>query len=119
MKFEVGQRVRVYGPGLIKGIQRYATPGFTVWVGVVVESDFVQGKQEQVCVKFSTGYTEYWLHPKQCRLLKKRERRRVWINEIDIPLGGMTMTRAIFSSFRDSADMNPALVEFIEVPRKK
>lgn len=54
--------------------------------------------------------SEYWLHPKQCRLLKKKERRRVWV-EINT---GILPPRIWLAD-----PMSPDAIPFIEVKRDR
>lgn len=72
MKFEVGNRVKVYGHIPTIGGFSYGAVGTVTKVGpcatkVTVDCGFAQGHIE--------------VHVKQCRKLVKKERRRVWVHE--------------------------------------
>jgi hypothetical protein len=103
---EAGDRVRVYdNDGGHRGTVQYWN-GESVWVKFDSD-DRPIGDQMVV-----TGGLR---HPKQCRRLVKRERRRVWValnkrNEI------MSYMR-----IRPAADWQPqyVCVEFVEVPRRR
>lgn len=70
-------------------------------------------------VSFDTpgAYSMGWFHPKQCRRLKKRERRRVWVesHRVNEALATSVGVSASISGRR----MCEGDVEFIEVLPKK
>lgn len=102
MKFKVGDRVRVYG-------------GAFVEVAVIRSIDADTGI-------LSCGQrkgTNEWLmaHPKQCRRLVKKPRRRVWINPWAITqMNTETFGKDIARALTDKA--NTEWIEFREVRRK-
>jgi hypothetical protein len=71
MKFSVGQRVAVYG---------FDATGFEMRrsFGVIVkcETDYFP---DSIGVLLDSEKRAVRVSPKQCRLLKKKERRRIWI----------------------------------------
>lgn len=113
-KFHVGDRVAVYGPAW--------SPGH--------EGRMVSHKAEVVAVidactlhiRPADGKL-YFVHPKQCRRLKKRERRRVWVGQIRVitPKQDLRFMEARFtepSDYEGTADGKP-WIEFIEVRKKE
>lgn len=107
MKFAIGDRVAVYG-GIPSG------PDIT-WDldgqrGTVVGLNSAYPSQ-MLCVKFDRplpdGSTGLWsFHPKQCRKLVKKPRRRVWVHFLKFG------TRVYHDTPQEGA------VEFVEVKKK-
>ncbi len=106
MKFKVCQKINVYG-----------MPGPTTggWSGDIVT---INGDRLEVRADYN-GQTYSGIHPKQTRLLKKKERRRVWI------YGGNLKELHETGSFKDLVRKrkpdysNDAWIEFIEVKSTK
>ena len=73
-KFKVGDRVRVYG---------HRTNDWMPFTGTVVQRDYPELNDRSGCtlaVEADAGKVGVFLvHPKQCRKLVKKERRRVWV----------------------------------------
>ena len=61
---------------------------------------------------------DVWLHAKQCRRLKKKERRRVWLNPEFVPSAYQPKTRAVGTKLVISVTPVPEFIEFVEVKRK-
>lgn len=106
-KFKVGDRVAVYNSDLDMPMRIITT---------LIILDQETGRFQ---IQYNKNY--YWVHPNQCRRLKKKERRRIWIyptivDEIlsDHPKesGYRTM---VFNAPREDV----GLIEFIEVRKKK
>lgn len=63
------------------------------------------------------GKREWWVHPKQCRRLKKRDqRRRIWIDTPD--LRDLGTTEGSQGTVFVSTYSMPRAVEFVEVRKK-
>lgn len=75
MKFQVGDRIAIYGP--------QARGGDGKVVGSVMDrvTGVVTSYQDYLLqfIDDSGGGCEYEVHPRQCRRLIKKKRRRVWI----------------------------------------
>jgi hypothetical protein len=107
MKFKVGDRVSVYGHskkgcklnGFYGQVRAVDQPG-TGWLEVYWDCDDWEPRVE-------------WVHEKQCRRLKKKERRRCWLNPALFGFGAIPADEVGFS-------VTPAkgFYEFIEVKRK-
>lgn len=109
MKFQVGDRVRVYTSDISPDYMV-----FTAWVWGIQSNGLLD-----ICKEHPPG-SERWgrsfrnAHPKQCRRLKKREpRRRVWIHKTELGYvrGNFVGTKPEQTPIND-------WVEFIEVRRK-
>lgn len=74
MKFKVGDRVAVYGSMLDQHQKCYYLRGNK---GVIIDSHFAP---DEYSFKADEDGWEYTVHPKQCRLLKKKVRRRLWLD---------------------------------------
>lgn len=80
MNLNVGERVRVYG-----WVQMHQTPYRPRYGG---KATVVWISGEHIFVKFDSAINgdedkdenHYKVDPQQCRKLKKKERRRIWIN---------------------------------------
>lgn len=96
-KLEVGDRVRAYGRQWDQGV------GFIDIVGTI--SAFVAGE-----ALVNTGDRVICCHPKQCRRLVKKERRRVWIRGLDLHTRSATPVVAY-----QKVDRDADFVEFVEV----
>lgn len=72
-KFEKGERCAVYGSVKDNHRNILYLRGARCEVVEVIASD-------ELLVKADVDGWKYSVHPKQCRRLKRRERRRVWIN---------------------------------------
>lgn len=102
-KFKVGDRVRVYG---------HSDCARESFGGVVKE---IHGAWLKV---YSDGGSLVAAHPKQCRKLVKKERRRVWVNrgylaQLPNDPGGY------ICSVPPAKSIETSYVEFIEVRRRK
>lgn len=120
MNFKAGDRVNVYGGGPDDGCWSGMVVGFRSqpWgTGITVESSF--------------NSIIYTIHPKQCRLLKKKERRRIWIyescfNEIqdvnhisdDKSFQCLRDNPMVFTKPSKTTDIKDPLIEFVEVKKK-
>lgn len=98
MKFKVGDRVAAYVSG-----RRYA--------GEIVQTI---PKLLVHVFKVHENYNPLHLHPKQCRKLVKKARRRIWINKVEFPLS--PVYDGIHLSRTKPDDFNQ-WVEFVEVSR--
>jgi len=106
MAFKKGDRVAVYS-GAAKPENCHRQIG-------VVERVTDGG---MVLVVFDTGM-EWWCNPKQCRRLKKRERRRIWVQCKD---SGMSTLAGRLQNYVEilREPESDDYVEFREVIRKK
>lgn len=101
--FQVGDRVRVYGPYGQGSVD-------TGRVQELIGEGLLKLKLD------SDGYPV--VHPKQCRRLVKRERRRVWITErklLELAIDPDGEVSAMISKAKKVQDD----VEFVEVRRRK
>lgn len=101
MKFKVGDRVAVYFNG-------------TRLTGSVVGYN---NEEDSLAVLKSTAtdYDTVSAHPKQCRLLKKKERRRIWIHR-DAYFKAQAISREMIGFSREM--LHDTDIEFIEVKKK-
>lgn len=100
MKFKVGDRVAVYN---WKGRQ----------TGKIC---VVEATGEEFCIgldKLHEGHDSIQAHPKQCRRLVKKERRRVWVDFDQL----IRLHCGVCFAAYDKNQAN-TLVEFVEVKRK-
>lgn len=104
MKFKVGDKVAVYD----------RTYNLARGVGKVVEIDDHPATGVRVRVP---NYQDFWFHPKQCRRLVKKERRRMWVRFDQHGTVLSTSTR-FPSGNPDYSMLNSELVEFVEVKKK-
>lgn len=103
---KVGDRVAVYG-----WVQMYHQP-YKPRSGGMATVTWV-GDGESVHVRFdNNAETDYQVHPKQCRRLKKRERRRVYF-ALELSGDGYSNGTEIFKSLKPGER-----VDFIEVRKK-
>lgn len=115
-KFQVGDRVKVYGhwgaqyligsKGTIKKIELnnpFKAPHVAVKLDIEID-----------CLRDDGTI---WVHPKQCRKLVKKERRRVWINMYGhSAIAHLSEARAIVDA---APYVQERAVEFVEVRKKK
>lgn len=105
-KFKPGDRVAVYlGKGRITGVVTRINEGDIL----TVEELKPLGFGEAIAA-----------HPKQCRKLKPRERRRVWISkqildQLSVSGGDRLTAEGVIGAFKYADDC----AEFIEAPRRK
>lgn len=99
MKFKVGERVAVYESHLRRTgtVEENPNTG-PAWSGTV-------------WINFGSGHKEH-AHHKQCRLLKKKERRRIWILAANSPANMCPGQIQVYDC--PGCDR----VEFIEVKKK-
>lgn len=71
MKFEIGDRVRVYAS---------ASGGIGIFKGIVQEIDPIPNGKIRVS---TPGRQLFWFYPQQCRKLVKKQRREFWIRLCD------------------------------------
>lgn len=107
--FVIGDRVAVYsqgeliGPGYARGQKHKAT------IKEIKDT-------ESLILRFDRAEADspcFW-HPKQCRLLKKKERRRIWVSEFD--LVGIIGSRRAYYDPPITPDVK--WIEFVEVKKK-
>ena len=99
--FKVGDRVALYARNLVQDKMERV-------VCNVLEIDEKRG------LKLGTERGGFWFHPKQCRKLKKKERRRIWV------LGNATEISNYQMQVRTVAPSSPEYwAEFVEVRKKK
>jgi hypothetical protein len=112
-KFKVGDRVAVYG---FRPRKTGSGTHFYSWGdrGEVIEIV----NDDEIVVQFDDG-TEGEVHPKQCRKLKSKERRRVFIPGYEL----QEMEDDASGTYNNASISKEAIVtddvEFIEVRRKK
>lgn len=120
-EFKVGDRVRVYG--LVTEIN--ATGGAPVYMGVSGKINLIKQHTGKLVVDVE-GLGTYLAHPKQCRRLIKKQKRRVWINEkwlqvsltktwSDVGSGAAIQAPLIICS----KDKREGFIEFIEVTKPR
>lgn len=95
--------------------------------GTVIKYEPVRHKADKkptqmLVIKHDDGGAHYRQHPNQCRLLKKKERRRVWAcARIGVPLNNPPCSGPLHTS-RELAERNLLsgyeVVEFIEIRKK-
>lgn len=103
MKFEVGQRVAVYENGKRIICRVFAT-----------EPELKVTPTDLPLLPFGHGCGSFPVHPKQCRLLKKKKRKRIWIH-MDAYFKASAMSRDIIGfSIEELHDTD---TEFIEVKK--
>jgi hypothetical protein len=116
-KFKVGDRVAAYGYARIAGALSMSCPYLHGKRGVVK----AVVSQDEILVSLADG-TIFNIHPKQCRRLKKRERRRVWIrsDEFERVLSNLGFATAahVWRADPDQGDAGSEYVQLIEVRRK-
>lgn len=99
MKFKIGDRVAVYeADGRRSGY---------------INKIYDTGNLEVITVDFAGAY-----HPKQCRLLKKKERRRVWIKRDCFDGQAYTCTAHIVRDNKIWLPIPDDYTEFIEMEKK-
>lgn len=106
MKFKVGDRVAVYYPRC--PIRNHAE----------ITEVYPDGS---LLVKYDYDLTyRFAAHPKQCRRLVKKERRKIWIAQSELT-PAYTSIKAVWIQ-RDPKDLTCAegdqLIEFVEVKKK-
>lgn len=103
-KFKVGDRVAVYGN--IRNSSGYYVRGAYASVHAITAADEIE------IIPDDNSYPErrFTVHPKQCRRLVKKERRRVWVSLGSLYRSGDSMP--VF--FEQQAGCR----EFIEVRKK-
>lgn len=110
MKFKVGDRVAVYGPRITMNATAFGSCQDVVYGAITADGKFPT-------IKSDLDDCEYYFHPKQCRLLKRKERKRVWVDPDYLipnqpyfykPEKGMPVRTTKGNSW----------IEFIEVKRK-
>lgn len=117
MKFKVGDRVSIYTN------PEQCFPHKALTGRIVVADDFFPGirvDQKDTWATGSSGLVNF--HSKQCRLLKKKQRRRVWMN-IDPALLPASIN---LNLAKDGEHINATIcnhpvngfIEFIEVKKK-
>lgn len=116
MKFKIGDRVAVYGAPCASEIV-WAEDAYKRWVGVITTMYHPNDNLIGVRVDGKGIFMAFsgWVHPKQCRLLKKKERRRVlvgWHVNCGSPV------RVQKSLIGGAPITGEEWVEFIEVKKK-
>lgn len=106
MKFNVGDRVNVYGRVEVSGGLYFHNPER----GTVVH--VVSGTELDVALD-ATG-AQHAAHPKQCRKLKKKEKRRIWLS----PEAFYSCSSVMDVFCNISRVPNKTFVEFVEVKKK-
>lgn len=108
--FKVGDRVAVYGATQTG----YSGVVFERKTGTIKEIEPARGAWFNVLL--DGAKQTYTFHPKQCRLVKKKERRRMWISEMHLEhhlkVGDPTYAYSY-------PDLVTEPVEFVEVRKKK
>lgn len=95
--FVAGEKVAVY------------MDGATRKTGIVIGFSS-HAKDKELHVEFNIGSGErFWAHPKQCRRLVKKERKRVWVQYRD---------DGSWSNFSIVEPVRAGWVEFVEVKKK-
>lgn len=111
--FQVGDRVAVYGL-----MERYATPGAinTVSCRTACTVENMDGLLAGVILVKHEGCT-YMVNPKQCRRLRPKKRRRVWVSEANV---GHVMAAKYGETVHiwNTAPSFDGVVEFVEVKRE-
>ena len=109
MKFKVGDRVAIFGyhgSRLGSGNADFYARGTRATVVQVCNDS-------EIIVK--SGRSEFEIHPKQCRRLVKKERRRMWL---DFDGGRNTIGNGVaYPAYH--ANYGGYYTEFVEVKRKK
>ena len=107
-KFKVGDRVAVYGT-----IPNHYLSGHK---GTVFDP---RENGPGIQVKLDGGDVVYYVHPKQCRKLRKKERRKVFIHYCNKTVGRVfpDVDSAVRASIRDFSVTE--IVQFVEVKRHK
>ena len=110
MKFKVGDRVAVYGHRCLEWMRTAGTV-------LQVATDKHEGCTMLIKVP-QRG--DVYAHPKQCRRLVKKERRRVYIplNDLHARLNFKSAAE-LLSYLEIETDGSPNYMEFVEVRRKK
>lgn len=108
--FQVGDRVAVYGPGMLGGVA--SGDGKSQRRGAVIQVPNELNLYVHIVVRLDGG-GDVAVHPKQCRRLVKRERRRItlYADSDGSAVWGKVVTAV--------GEFKPAeRVEFVEVRRK-
>ncbi len=99
-KFEVGDRIAIY-----EELER--------WKATIIKINELG--HLYVLYLFEGEEVRDYFHPKQCRKIKKKERRRVWVDKIDYSANEISTHRPIrFDNPFDSINW----VEFVEVKKR-
>lgn len=108
MKYKVGDRVAVYGtvPCELNKYSNAYKRGAKATVTNVHADDEIE---------VETIYGKTVCHPKQCRRLKKKERRRVWVFPPHLESDSPHMVAANGPVYSDEG----AWIEFVEVKKRK
>lgn len=110
-KFKVGDRVAVYDNG-------HRQVGVVGQIGDTTGSKNI--RVDAVKSQLHSPWKFSWFHPKQCRRLIKRERRRVFIQEKDVPNNEQSdYPDVLVRPTRGTTYNLGRWVEFIEVVSKK
>lgn len=114
-EFKKGDRVRVIGP--LHGNSRFSDRlyGHSREVGTILEI-----MVPNLRVKMERDGNTGWVHPKQCRRLVKRERRRVWLPKTWSSAHREDLKREgwAFLEQKPADALLDLFIEFIEVSRK-
>jgi hypothetical protein len=117
--FKVGDRVKVHG-----WVQMHNSP-YVARRGGIATVKWIANTEESMHVVFDRDRTtgeeddiHYSAHPKQCRKLVKRERRRIWIGMPALESLG-NIGQVITLQIWQDKPKQPATIEFIEVRKKK
>lgn len=102
-KFKIGDRVAVYGHVADAGKYRGYIRGYKAVVTCTIASD-------EIVIKFDGDGSEVEIHPKQCRKLKVKKLRHVWVR--------FNPNNKEEVSWCDNAPYDDG-VEFVEVRKKK
>lgn len=107
--FQKGDRVRVYASVYEELLETVGT------IERILENGMVYVEFDKVS---EIGNASCWAHPRQCRRLVKKERRRVWIPEgaLDRLYSGDARNISANISDRKIVDTD---TQFVEVRRKK
>lgn len=126
-KFKVGDRVRVYGwfspevggggdylDGAKGEIIEYSE--VNMWLRIFLDEPI----SEHVGLTLNERRTIADVHPKQCRRLVKKERRRIWVSEFSLTQVSSVGPYScfVYPSRPESDASNPG-VEFVEVRKRK
>lgn len=108
MKFKIGDRVRVYGPGwkVSGAVHGFCEVQESPWPGTVKAVD---GKLTEVLRDYDGAMLA--VYPQQCRKLVKKKRRRIWADEEFLKTGsGYVWTKP-------PTQHDQHIFEFVEVKR--
>lgn len=111
-KFNIGDKVRVYGHGWKCGVELFVDT-MNIWDAEVMGIEIHLMVVHPIS---SVPIARAFVYHQQCRRLVKRERKRVWLSQQSVPTATQVTEAATVFGFRPD---NRATIEFIEVRRKK